>query len=40
MTVELPWIDVPDDFEVMDPHLQEILKSLLDPEIKHLLAGK
>ena len=41
--LELPRIDVldvPDDFEVMDPQLQEMLKSLLDPEIEHLLAGK
>jgi len=40
--LELPPIDVldvPDDFEVMDPQLQEMLKSLLDPEIEHLLAG-
>jgi len=32
-------LDVPDEFEVMDPTLQEMLKSLLDPEIEHLLAG-
>ena len=30
-------LDIPDDFEVMDPALQEILRSLLDPEIAHLL---
>ena len=38
--VELPRIDVldiPDEFEVMDPDLQEILRSLLDPEFVHLL---
>ena len=37
--LDLPRIDVldiPDDFEVMDPELQEILKSLLDPEFAHL----
>ena len=41
--LELPPIDVldvPDDFEVMDPQLQEMLKSLLDPEIEHLLSDK
>jgi predicted protein tyrosine phosphatase len=41
--LELPPIDVldvPDDFEVMDPQLQEMLKSLLDPEIEYLLTGK
>jgi predicted protein tyrosine phosphatase len=38
---ELPRIDVldiPDDFEVMDPELQAILRSLLDPELDHLTA--
>lgn len=37
--LDLPRIDVldiPDDFEVMDPELQSILKSLLDPEFIHL----
>jgi len=41
--LDLPQIDVldvPDDFEVMDPQLQEMLKSLLDPEIEQLLSGK
>jgi predicted protein tyrosine phosphatase len=41
--LDLPQIDVldiPDDFEVMDPELQGILKSLLDPELDHLLANK
>jgi predicted protein tyrosine phosphatase len=33
-------LDVPDDFEVMDPALQEILRSLLDPELDHLLANQ
>lgn len=39
----LPTIDVleiPDEFEVMDPRLQEILRSLLDPEIAHLLENR
>ena len=38
--LDLPRIDVldiPDEFEVMDPELQEILQSLLDPEIAHLV---
>lgn len=30
-------LDIPDEFEVMDPELQEMLKSLLDPEIAHLV---
>jgi protein-tyrosine phosphatase len=30
-------LDIPDEFEVMDPALQEMLRSLLDPEIEHLL---
>lgn len=41
--LELPRIDVldvPDDFEVMDPQLQEMLKAMLDPEIDHLLSGR
>jgi predicted protein tyrosine phosphatase len=32
-------LDVPDDFEVMDPQLQEMLKAMLDPEIDHLIAA-
>jgi predicted protein tyrosine phosphatase len=32
-------LDVPDDFEVMDPQLQEMLKAMLDPEIDHLLSS-
>jgi predicted protein tyrosine phosphatase len=39
--LELPKIevlDIPDEFGVMDPELQEILKSLLDPEFEHLLS--
>ena len=31
-------LDVPDDFEVMDPELQELLRSLLDPEIARLVS--
>jgi predicted protein tyrosine phosphatase len=40
--LELPPIDVldvPDDFEVMDPQLQEMLKLMLDPEIDRLVAA-
>jgi predicted protein tyrosine phosphatase len=33
-------LDIPDDFEVMDPELQEILKSTLDPEIDYLVASR
>jgi predicted protein tyrosine phosphatase len=39
--IDLPRIDVldvPDDFEVMDPALQEMLRMMLDPEIEHILA--
>jgi predicted protein tyrosine phosphatase len=38
--LELPPIDVldiPDEYEYMDPHLQEILRMTLDPEIDALL---
>jgi predicted protein tyrosine phosphatase len=38
--LELPRIDnlnIPDEFEVMDPELQVILKAMLDPEFDHLL---
>lgn len=38
--LDLPLIDVlevPDDFGVMDPELQKILRSLLDAEIAHLV---
>ncbi len=41
--LELPRIDVldiPDEFEVMDPELQQILKSLLDPELAHLIESR
>ena len=40
---DLPEIDVleiPDVFEVMDPRLQEMLRSLLDPEFAHRLGTK
>ena len=40
---ELPRIDVleiPDDFEFMDPALQEALHLMLDPEIDRLLADR
>lgn len=40
--LELPWIDVleiPDDYEYMDPRLQEALRLALDPEIEALLAN-
>ncbi len=30
-------LDIPDEYEVMDPHLQEILRMTLDPEIDALL---
>lgn len=33
-------LDIPDEFEVMDPQLQEMLKSLLDPELDHLVAQR
>jgi len=31
-------LDIPDDYEFMDPQLQEILRMTLDPEIDALLA--
>jgi len=42
-SLELPLIDVleiPDEFEAMDPQLQAMLKSLLDPEIERLLVDR
>jgi predicted protein tyrosine phosphatase len=39
--LDLPRIDVleiPDDFEYMDPALQETLHLMLDPEFDHLIA--
>jgi len=41
--MELPPIDVleiPDEFEFMDPELQEMLRMMLDPEIERLVAGR
>jgi len=41
--LELPRIDVleiPDEFEFMDPELQEALRMMLDPEIDRLISGK
>jgi predicted protein tyrosine phosphatase len=41
--LELPRIDVleiPDEFEFLDPELQEMLRLVLDPEIDRLLAEK
>ena len=41
--MDLPTIDVlaiPDNFAVMDPELQDILRSLLDPEIAHRLRDR
>jgi len=41
--MDLPIIDVlniPDHFAVMDPELQDILRSLLDPEIAHRLRDR
>jgi predicted protein tyrosine phosphatase len=40
--LELPRVDVldiPDEFELMDPALIEMLRLMLDPEIDHLLAS-
>ncbi len=40
--LELPRIDVleiPDDFEYLDPALQEMLRLMLDPELDYLLAS-
>jgi predicted protein tyrosine phosphatase len=37
--MNLPRIDVleiPDEYDLMDPHLQVILKTMLDPEFDHL----
>lgn len=41
--MDLPIIDVldiPDNFVAMDPELQDILRSLLDPEIAHRLRDR
>lgn len=32
-------LDIPDDYECMDPELQEILRGLIDPEIEALRAA-
>jgi protein-tyrosine phosphatase len=32
-------LDIPDDYECMDPQLQEILRLMLDPEIDALLSS-
>ncbi len=40
--VPLPYIevlDIPDDYEYMDPQLQEILRFTIDPEINALLGN-
>jgi predicted protein tyrosine phosphatase len=34
---EIEVLDVPDDYELMDPALQELLRAMLDPEIAHRL---
>jgi protein-tyrosine phosphatase len=33
-------LDIPDDYECMDPQLQEILRLMLDPEIDSILSAK
>jgi protein-tyrosine phosphatase len=33
-------LDIPDDYECMDPQLQEILRLILDPEIDSILSAK
>lgn len=41
--MDLPKIDVldiPDEYEYMDPRLQEILRSTVDPEIEALVDGR
>ncbi|MFT3783751.1 MAG: hypothetical protein QM790_17195 [Nibricoccus sp.] len=41
--LDLPTIDVlgiPDEYEVMDPELQEILRLSVEPELNHLLEIK
>lgn len=32
-------LDIPDEFAVMDPELQHVLKALLDPKFDRLLTG-
>jgi len=33
-------LGVPDEFDFMHPYLVEMLKTMLDPEIDHLIAGR
>lgn len=33
-------LDIPDEFEFMDPSLAEMLKTMLDPEIDRLIASQ
>lgn len=33
-------LDIPDEFEAMDPELQSMLRSMLDPEIEHLIQNR
>lgn len=33
-------LDIPDEFEVMDPELQTMLRSMLDPEFDHLIQNR
>jgi predicted protein tyrosine phosphatase len=37
ITPPIEVLDIPDDYECMDPHLQEILRLMLDPEIDAIL---
>ena len=37
---EIRVLDVPDEFEFMDPRLQEQLREAIDPEIESLLQGR
>jgi predicted protein tyrosine phosphatase len=32
-------LDIPDEYECMDPHLQEMLRLMLDPEIAALISA-
>lgn len=33
-------LEIPDEYEVMDPDLQEILRVVLDPDLAHLLENR
>jgi predicted protein tyrosine phosphatase len=33
-------LDIPDEYECMDPHLQEMLRLMLDPEFDALLGSR